>query len=87
MNNLRQELKSYIIDNFLFGVDEGLKDDTSLLEQGILDSTGVMELVEYLEAIHDIKIEDYELLPENLDSINSICKFIESKNLATSKGN
>ena len=85
MSDLRQELKNYIIDNFLFGKDEGLKDDTSFLEQGILDSTGVMELVEYLERTNNIKIEDDELLPDNLDSIDIICKFVESKKLAKSK--
>lgn len=84
MSNLRQELKNYIIDNFLFGKSEDLQDNTSFLEQGILDSTGVMELVDYLETKNDIKIEDDEILPDNLDSIDIICDFVDRKKLAKS---
>lgn len=79
MKDTQQELKSYIVDSFLFGDDSGLEGDTSFLEQGILDSTGVMELVQYIESQHGIKVEDDELLPDNLDSINLICQFIERK--------
>ena len=79
MKDTQQELKSYIVDSFLFGDDSGLEGDTSFLEQGILDSTGVMELVQYIESQHAIKVEDDELLPDNLDSINLICQFIDRK--------
>ena len=85
MNNGRQELKTYIVNNFLFGQDDGLEDDTSFLEKGILDSTGVMELVTHLETTQGIKIEDDELLPDNLDSINLIFEFIGRKKSAMSE--
>lgn len=86
MNDKRQALRSYIIDSFLFGQDEGLEDETSFLEAGILDSTGVMQLVSHLESTHGIEIDSDELLPENLDSINLICAFIERKKVATPAG-
>ncbi len=62
------------------GEDSGsLKDDTSFLEEGIIDSTGVLELVAFLEEHYGIRVEDEELIPENLDSIANICSFLEKK--------
>ncbi len=79
MNNIKAKIKSFIIENFLFGDDHGLKDDTSFLDDGIIDSTGVLELVTYLEEEFDIQVEDEELIPENLDSINNIAKYVGGK--------
>ena len=77
-----QEVRHYIIETFLFGQDDGLADDSSFLEKGILDSTGVLELVAHLESAYGIKVNDDELLPDNLDSINAICDFLERKKIA-----
>jgi acyl carrier protein len=77
----RQEVRQYIIETFLFGQDDGLADDSSFLDKGILDSTGVLELVAHLETAHGIKVNNDELLPDNLDSINAICDFIERKKI------
>jgi acyl carrier protein len=82
MSTQRQEIRHYIIETFLFGQEDGLADDASFLEMGILDSTGVLELVTYLETVYGIKVNDDELLPDNLDSINAICDFIERKKVA-----
>jgi|GEM_PF-235872 len=71
-------VRAHIIANFLFGDDGGLKDDDSLLDAGALDSTGVMELVAYLEEQFTIVIQDQDLVPENLDSINRIAHFVTS---------
>jgi acyl carrier protein len=79
MDNEHDKVRSYIIETFLFGQGDGFEADTSFLEEGILDSTGVMELVAHLEETYDIKIEDDELLPENLDSVNLICEFVSRK--------
>jgi len=68
-----------VIQNFLFGDGKLLKDDTSFLKQGIVDSTGILELVLFLEQTYDIKIEDEELIPENLDSLRNIARFIDRK--------
>ena len=74
-----KDIRTYIVENFLFGQAEGLENDSSFLEKGILDSTGVLELVAHLESTYGIKVEDDELLPDNLDSIDLICSFVERK--------
>jgi len=79
MDNTKTKIRSFIIENFLFGEDNGLKDDTSFLDEGIIDSTGVLELVTYLEEEYEIEVEDEELIPENLDSIDNIAVYLEGK--------
>ncbi len=80
MQNIEQELRQFIIDNFLFGQGNGnLKNDDSFLDKGIIDSTGVLELVVFLEEKYHIKIADRELIPDNLDSINNLIRFVETK--------
>ena len=75
----KKAIREHIVENYLFGKDDELSDDTSFLDEGILDSTGVLQLVFHLEDTYNIKVEDDEMLPENLDSINAICVFLESK--------
>jgi len=79
MEAIKIKVRNFIVGNFLFGETDGLLDDTSFLEAGILDSTGVMEVVGFLEEQFSIRIDDDELTPENLDSIASIGKFVSSK--------
>jgi len=79
LNETRDKIKTFIIENFLFGSEDGLKDETSFLEEGIIDSTGILELVTFLEEEFSIAIEDEELVPENLDSINNVTAFMERK--------
>ncbi|MBW2109626.1 MAG: acyl carrier protein [Deltaproteobacteria bacterium] len=79
MSNPKKTIRGFIIENFLFGKDDGLKDDTSFLEEGIIDSTGVLELVNFLEETFSITVEDEELIPENLDSINNVVAYVERK--------
>ena len=89
MLQIEQEMRQLIIDNFLFGEENGsLSNDDSLLEQGLIDSTGALELVTLLEGKYGIKIEDHELDPENLDSINKLVRFINRKTqLSAAEGN
>ena len=72
-------VRNFIIENFLFDDDGSLKDDTSFLDEGIIDSTGILELVEFLDEEFSITIEDDELIPENLDSINNVTRFVVGK--------
>jgi acyl carrier protein len=75
-----QQIRYFIVENFLFGdSDNGLNDTDSLLEKGIIDSTGVLELVSHLEENYGIQVEDEELIPENLDSIANVTAYIERK--------
>ena len=75
-------IRSYIVENFLFGDDSGLQDDTSFLDEGIMDSTAALELVDFLEKEFSIKVEDEEFTPENLDSINNVVIFLERKKIS-----
>jgi len=75
------QIRTYILENFLFSNRaEGLSNDDSFLQQGILDSTGVLELVTFIEANFNITVNDEELIPENLDSVNNLVIFIHRKN-------
>ena len=79
MSGYKNKVKDFIVENFLFGNSNGFDDDTSFLEEGIIDSTGVLELVTFLEDAFGIKIEDEELIPENLDSLSNIEIYLERK--------
>jgi len=79
MADVKTTLRQFIIDNFLFGDDSGLADDTSFLEEGIIDSTGMLELITFLEETFSIQLDDEELIPENLDSINNLVSFLSKK--------
>ena len=80
MESLESTVREFIVNNFLFGQDGAeLTDDASLLEQGIIDSTGVLELVSFLEGGYQLKIDDEELIPENLDSIRNLARFVRRK--------
>ena len=77
---IKKEVRNFILDNFMMGMEESeLNDSNSLLDKGIIDSTGVLELVGFIEDNYQITIEDDELVPENLDSIDNLVKFIEKK--------
>ena len=73
------QIRQFIIDNFLFGEDPGLENDTSFRDAAIMDSTGILELIAFLEETFNISIEDEELVPENLDSLAKIGQFIDRK--------
>ena len=79
MTNVEHELRQFVTDNFLFGQAVPLSNDDSFLDQGIIDSTGVLELVSFLEKKYQIKIQDEELAPANLDSINRLTQFLHRK--------
>ena len=69
-------VRNFIINNFLFEDDQNLKEDTSFLESGIIDSTGILELVAFIEETYGITVDDEELIPENLDSIANLVQYV-----------
>jgi acyl carrier protein len=80
VNDIKQTVKTYIVDTMLMGADgSDIADDTSFLERSLLDSTGVLELVNFLQDTYKIEIEDQELTPENLDSLDRIAAFVTAK--------
>jgi acyl carrier protein len=78
MGAIEAELRQFVIDNFMYGKD-GLSNDTSFLASGLIDSSGVLELIIHLEQTYGLEIEDEDLIPENLDSINRLVAFVGRK--------
>jgi acyl carrier protein len=76
----QKQIREYVVENFLLGEDEGeLSDDTSFLESGLIDSTGILELISFLEEEFEVEIADEEMIPDNLDSVESVARFIALK--------
>ena len=79
MFRTKAELRRFIINNFLYGRDCGFRDEDSFMEMGIIDSTGLLELVSFVEKHYEIVIEEADLTAENLDSIERLSEFVERK--------
>ena len=80
MSTVKQNLRSFILQNFLFtDNEEALRDNVSFLETGIIDSTGILEVIEFIGEEFGVTVEDDELIPENLDSIDNLTAFIARK--------
>jgi acyl carrier protein len=76
---IEQQVRQFIVDTFLYGRDSGLERDASLLERGIVDSTGMLEVIGFLESTYGFRVQDHELIPENLDSIQNLVGYIDRK--------
>jgi acyl carrier protein len=82
MERLIQDIRAFIVENFLFGDDSApfaFSDDDSFQERGIVDSTGILELVCHLQEKYAIAIADEELVPDNLDSLSKVAQFVQRK--------
>ena len=87
MPDTRETVKNFIESSFLPGsAVAAIENGTSFLEIGLMDSTGVLEMVDFLEEQFGITVEDEELVPDNLDSIDKICRYLESKGCAADSG-
>ena len=76
---LQQQIRDFVTSNFYVADPKALEDRTSLLDQGIIDSTGVLEVIMFIESTFGMTVEDSEMLPENLDSIERIAAFVARK--------
>jgi len=77
---LKDELRKFVTDNFMYGKPyEGFADDDSFIERGIIDSTAILELVAYLEKRYRITLHDEDLIPDNLDSVNRLARFVKGR--------
>ena len=77
---IKDRLRLYILENFLFTDDQSeLKDDDSFMDQGIIDSTGILEVIFLIEEEFSVKVENEDMIPDNLDSVNKIVRFVERK--------
>jgi acyl carrier protein len=82
MERLIQDIRAFIVENFLFGDDSApfaFSDDDSFQERGIVDSTGILELVCHLQEQYAVDIADEELVPDNLDSLSKVAQFVQRK--------
>jgi acyl carrier protein len=77
---IQKQVSEYLAENFLFG-EEGavIGGDDSFLEIGLIDSTGILELIQFLEESFGIEVDDEEIIPENLDSIKRVTRYVGSK--------
>jgi len=75
----KNKIREFIKNNFLLGKDSGMQDDDSFLEKGVIDSTGVLELVSFIEETFGFRVEDEELVPDNLDSLNKVTAYVQRK--------
>jgi acyl carrier protein len=79
MQSIEREIRRFILDNYLLAGQASLSNDDSFLEKGIFDSTGILELVSFVENRYSVELEPHELVPENLDSIASLGQFLQRK--------
>lgn len=82
MQTIKNEVRHYILENFLMGQGGDYADDASFMDSRLLDSTGFLELMHFLEDTYGIKVEDQEMTPDNLDSLDAIASFVTGKRAA-----
>lgn len=75
----KEQIRTFVTSNFYVADPAALGDEASLLDHGIIDSTGVLEVISFVEETYGIKVEDQEMLPDNLDSIDRIANFVNRK--------
>ena len=76
---IAQQIRSFIQESFLFGQTDNLRDGDSFLESGIIDSTGILQLMAFLQDTYGVRVEDEEAIPDNLDSIDRIVVYLRRK--------
>lgn len=82
--DIKAELINFIVTNYLFGDESRTPAETdSLVDDGVIDSTGILELIEFLEAQFGIEVTEAETIPKNLDSVSNLTRFVSSKRLTS----
>jgi acyl carrier protein len=79
MDNIKSRVRDYVVSSFLFGDGSKLGEESSFLENSILDSTGMLELINFIEQEFGISIDPSELVPDNLDSVKRVADFVQRK--------
>lgn len=78
-SEISAKVRAFVVSNFYVAVATALSDEASLLDQGVIDSTGVLEVVGFLEQEFGVQVADDEMVPDNLDSISRITAYVERK--------
>jgi len=82
--NTAEQIRSFLAENFMLSSDGfTLADDASLLEAGVVDSTGILELTMFVEDTFGVEVADQEIVPENFDTVNAIVDYVASKKPST----
>ena len=81
-SEISAKVRDFVTTNFYVAAGESLSDEASLLDQGLIDSTGVLEVVGFLEEAFGVQVADEDMVPDNLDSISRIAAYVERKRLA-----
>ena len=79
LTEVKQQVREFVLSNFYVADAASITDAMSLLDQGIVDSTGVLEIIGFIETTLGVTVEDHEMLPENLESIERIARFVQRK--------
>ena len=79
VESIQSEVRAFIVENFLFGAEREFCPDDSFLQTGLVDSTGILEMVQFIEQTYGFEIADEEMIPENLDSLQNVAAFVVSK--------
>lgn len=80
MSSVTNEVRDFIVENFLFGdTSQDLGDDVSLIEADLVDSTGILELVGFVEKTYGVTVKDADIVPANFDSIGRIAAFVDAR--------
>ena len=79
IENIRKKIREFVISNFHLEDGSKLSNEISFLEEGIIDSIGVLELVSFLEETFEFRVEDEEIIPDNFDSVDKLVIFVNSK--------
>ncbi|MBK7250072.1 MAG: acyl carrier protein [Gammaproteobacteria bacterium] len=75
-----RKIRDFVLRNYLFTTDENaLRNDQSLMQTGVLDSTGILELISFLYEAFEVQVDDEEMVPENLDSVAQLTTFVTGK--------
>jgi acyl carrier protein len=83
MQDIKSQVRKFVMDNFVMGGNVQVADDASFMNNHILDSTGFIELILFIEETYDLKVDDAEMLPENFDSLNNIEGYVTRKQAAS----
>jgi acyl carrier protein len=81
MSDIVIKIRAFVIENFLYGDGSYLQDNTSFIDDGIIDSTGILELVDFIESQFGISMSDDEMIPENMDSIKKVAAYLDKKTM------
>ncbi len=79
-----ESIKEFVVENFLFGDGDKVGNETDFFEESIIDSTGILELVCFVEETYNLTISDDEIVQQNFSSVNNVASFIEKKQIEIS---